>query len=337
MPRNDKIVVSSKEDIPHYIDVDPNMDIVGLPLRAAQYIIDNAERPIEVMGLYMIYRTFYQEKKQVPSIPTLMKQLGWGKEKLTSIRNLMKDINLIEDIKIKEKGTGRFLATRTRLRQPGFPTVGKPMCNIINNINTPDSASQKSGCSSCSSCDKEKEKIKPSKKEFPREQDFNGLWSINRNPTNKVEARKAWKSQPVQKHLPPKDALLEAYEADAIANDWDNTDKKHIPHLSTWLRGRRWENHIGEPLNSSGEIHIMQQLKKTDGIENARQLRKEIYEDHANRGGKASKSFVRGYVKWLASPDSPPASSKDSIKDVLIYGMKYWGVYVDTLSKIEPF
>lgn len=338
MPRTDKTPVVSERDLTHTIEVDPSIDFFGLSLAQAHYILSEAERPADALLLYMTYKMLYQEHKRVPSIPTLSKTLKWGKEKLTSVRNALKELGLIEDIKIKEDGTGRFIATRTRLRDTGFPAPGKTPSNTLKSINTPDSDKTSSGCV-CKDCSCSTKEKKPPKS-FPREQDFNSLWSINMHKTNKEDAKKAWKSQPVQKHLPSKDELIEAYEADAEKKGWATADQKHIPYLSTWLRGKCWRNHTGEPASTDGGIHIMQQLKKIDGIEDARQLKAEILDEFPSR---APKKLIRKYVKWLVGSDSPPATDKDSIKDVLVRSRKpeskYWNAFIqaEIVSTPEEF
>jgi hypothetical protein len=356
MPRKDKNVSHIKEsttdeefeklDVPHHIKIDPDIDIVGIPLSYALKILDKLERPIEAFGLYMVYRTLYQQRKHVPSAKTLMKKFGIGRDKLKTLRNILKEANLIKDINIKDK-SGKFLTKVTKLRGTGFPSDGKHVPYIINNnINTPDSEGTESGCVCSCSCHGNSNEKEKTPKSFPREQDFNALWSINRRKVNKDEARKAWKSKPVQKSLPPKDVLLEAYEADAQDNKWDEADEKYVPHLSTWLRNRRWKNHTGEPKGEGGALHIMDQLRRSDGIEGARQLREELLEEHKARTGTGfrGKTAVRAYVKWLAGPDSPPAGTKDSLRDVLITDRnqsRYWDAYVEAgmpgMAKEEEF
>jgi hypothetical protein len=349
MPRKDK-EASRIEEPPHTIEVDDSENMVGTSLARIKQILKKIEKPGDALALYMVYKSYFQENRRVPSVPTLIKILGWGKDKLRNTRGELKSLKIIEDIKIK--GTdGRFITTRTKLRGTDFPTVGKTPPNILKNIYTPDSAEPKSGgACSCSSCGRSKEKETPIKK-FPREQDFNALWSINRRKVNKDEARKAWKSKPVQKSLPPKDVLLQAYEADAESNKWDERkakgEEEFIPHLSTWIRNKRWTNYTGEPVGASGGTHIMDQLRRSDGIEDARHLRQALVEEYvARKGGneRETKKMMRAYVRWLEGPEPPPAVPTDSLRDVYVTDMaksRYWKAYMAAglpgLSKTEEF
>ena len=356
MPRNDKPtyieeLISFEEleelnaqGVPHYFEIDPNIDVVGITLPVADKLME-LDSPIESIGLFFIYLMYKKLHDRMPTVKDLSAMGAGSAPRIARIRKILIEAEFLK-IHIVRKN-GKIVAKRTYTSSPKLRNLNirKHGGNIINNINTPDSEGTESGCV-CSSCNCSKEKETPHKKELPREQDFNALWSINRRKINKDEARKAWKSKPVQKSLPPKDVLLEAYESDAQDNKWDEADEKYVPHLSTWLRNRRWKNHTGEPKGEEGGIHIMDQLRKSDGIESPRQLRTEITEAHTARTGVGfgGKTSIRAYVKWLAGSDSPSATSKDSIKDVLITNRidsRYWDAYITAgmpgMSKTEEF
>lgn len=321
MSRTDKPI---KEDSPyypsHFVEVDPKEDIVGMTLDKAREIINNAERPLEVLGLYMMYKILYQERKHIPSTKTLRKELNLGRDKIKTLRNIMKECELIEDILLKDKKTGRIVATVTKLRGTYFPAAGKHGGNIIinNNIDTPAFDKQKAGV--CPSCSKVNGEVKtPNKKSPPREKDFNTLWSQHPRKVNKQEALRAWSSQPIQKTLPPVDALLDAHAQDAKANDWGNTDKKYIPHLSTWLRGKRWENYTGD-LSTPNGLHILEQIRRSDNVDE-----KALLSEFKPLIGIPR---ARAYIKWLkAGRGVPTASKKQSIAHVLPPKGEYWKVF----------
>lgn len=344
MPRNDKPILieepTTEEEmqeleklgVPHYMEIDPALDAVVLSLPVANALM-GLERPLSAVGLFFIYLIYNKLHNKMPTVKELTEMGVGSAPKIASIRKTLTEQGFLR-IHIVRKD-GKIVAKHTYLTSPKLKNLNirKHGGIIINNNITPDSERTESGCSSSCSCHGGLKKEEKTPKKFPREQDFNALWEMNRRKINKDEARKAWKSRPVQKHLPPKDVLLEAYEADAASSKWDDADQQYIPHLSTWLRNKRWENHTGELKGEGGGVHIMDQLRRSDGIENARQLRAEILEEHKARTktGFRGKSAVRVYVKWLAGPDSPPATSRDSIKDVLVTDRaqsRYWNAYV---------
>jgi hypothetical protein len=348
MPRKDKDVPPPIDEIKDILDKD--MECLELPMFAVEGLLDLEERPVEVAGLYFLSLIHLKKHGTIPSTDKFS-EMGCGSGKrLARIRKVAKEYGWMEDIYLRKEN--KIVARRIKLTSPKLKNIRdtlnaqkvnltKGAVNIINNINTPDSERTESGCV-CSSCSCSKEKETPIK--FPREQDFNALWSINRRKINKDKARKQWKSKPTQKALPPKDVLLKAYEADAQRNKWDEADEKYVPHLSTWLSEKRWKNYTGEPKGEGGGIHIMDQLRKSDGIESPRELREAILDAMEARDKVRPKGMVRPYVKWLKGPDSPPATSRDSLKDVLITDRtqsRYWDAYVEAdqpgMTKTEEF
>lgn len=66
--------------------------------------------------------------------------------------------------------------------------------------------------------------------------DFSELWTAYPRKVGKAAALKAWKKA----KLPPLRELLTALEKQRA--NW--SDPQFIPHLSTWLNGRRWEDEV---------------------------------------------------------------------------------------------
>ena len=70
--------------------------------------------------------------------------------------------------------------------------------------------------------------------------DFEAFWKRYPRKTAKAEAQKAWAKLRVDH------SLLELITAGLITHiscaDWVKDDGKYIPHASTWLNQRRWED-----------------------------------------------------------------------------------------------
>lgn len=68
---------------------------------------------------------------------------------------------------------------------------------------------------------------------------FNSFWSNYPRKIGKSSAGKAW-----QKHKPPLDVVLEAIEKQKDSDQWSKDNGQFIPHPTTWLNGKRWEDEV---------------------------------------------------------------------------------------------
>ena len=70
---------------------------------------------------------------------------------------------------------------------------------------------------------------------------FDRFWAAYPKKKNKGDAEKAFKSVKVDV-----DVLIEAIEKQKKSLDWKKEDGKYIPYPGSWLRGKRWEDEIGQ-------------------------------------------------------------------------------------------
>jgi hypothetical protein len=71
-------------------------------------------------------------------------------------------------------------------------------------------------------------------------EDFQGFWKAYPRKVSKVDARRLWqKLQPTPELV---DEILRALEIHKQSEQWKN--RQYIPHPSTWLKQRRWEDEV---------------------------------------------------------------------------------------------
>ena len=82
-----------------------------------------------------------------------------------------------------------------------------------------------------------------------REGDFEIFWSLYPRKRSRTEALKAWgKLSPTVWEAT---VMMAAVALAAETEDWQRDGGQYIPHASTWLRGRRWEDHLAPTANGS--------------------------------------------------------------------------------------
>ena len=87
-----------------------------------------------------------------------------------------------------------------------------------------------------------------------REDDFDQFWDAYPRKEGKQKARQAF-----AKVTAPLDVLLEAIEKQKKSDQWSKDGGQFIPHPSTWLNGKRWEDQVvvskGQ-MGASGQIGV---------------------------------------------------------------------------------
>lgn len=89
----------------------------------------------------------------------------------------------------------------------------------------------------------EGEKIKPSRAKSTRDSvspDFERFWNCYPNKRGKANAVKVWKKLMPDPAL--QEQILGAVERQKAWRDWTKDGGAYIPHASTWLNGKRWED-----------------------------------------------------------------------------------------------
>ncbi len=71
---------------------------------------------------------------------------------------------------------------------------------------------------------------------------FQKLWNTYSRKVNKISAIKAWDKLKPSPELV--ETILSAIEKAKESKEWKKDNGQFIPHLSTYLNGRRWEDEI---------------------------------------------------------------------------------------------
>lgn len=87
-------------------------------------------------------------------------------------------------------------------------------------------------------------KLKP-KKPDDQERKFNLFWSLYPRKTNKQAAIKAWQKLKPSNDL--FDKIMHALSKHCVSDGWQRDGGQFIPHPSTWINGKRWEDEL--PVN----------------------------------------------------------------------------------------
>jgi hypothetical protein len=89
---------------------------------------------------------------------------------------------------------------------------------------------------------REPSKQKPSPKKETYSKDFTLFWETY---PRRIGKGAAWKSyQKVRAELPPIDELVTIVERHCRTEQWTKDNGQFIPHPSTWLNQRRWEDEV---------------------------------------------------------------------------------------------
>lgn len=88
----------------------------------------------------------------------------------------------------------------------------------------------------------EKEKGVQRKKEKPYTPEFEKFWKAYPRGDGKIEAWRAWLKAQGNEEFPALDDLIAIVESRSRTEDWQKENGKFIPHASTWLNQRRWED-----------------------------------------------------------------------------------------------
>ena len=78
---------------------------------------------------------------------------------------------------------------------------------------------------------------------------FEKFWNLYLRKVGKDAALKAFKK------LTESEMTLAIEKIPLHAASWKKRDKEHIPHASTWLNGRRWEDEIQTPYEDQGRVY----------------------------------------------------------------------------------
>lgn len=91
---------------------------------------------------------------------------------------------------------------------------------------------------------------------------FDQFWKLYPRKANKAQAGKAWKKLAVTPDL--LNLMLTALAKQATSIDWLKSGGQYIPHPSTWLNSRRWEDEVPCNRIGSGKPSSQRPLSQID-------------------------------------------------------------------------
>ncbi|HEN8798258.1 TPA: hypothetical protein U8251_000804 [Pseudomonas putida] len=171
----------------------------------------------------------------------LQDRFSIGRERYSRAMACLKDLGLVSHEVVREEGTGKVLGRRVIVHyEPNLQvseysvnrSVGLPNCGQTDSYLIKDSITQ--------SID-----TNPSVADAPELVDFERFWSLYPRKVSKADAKKAWAKIRVTDDL--FDLMAKALAAWTVSTDWTKDGGQFIPHASTWLNGKRWEDELPPP------------------------------------------------------------------------------------------
>lgn len=95
---------------------------------------------------------------------------------------------------------------------------------------------------------------------------FEKFWKLYPRKVDKAKAEKAWNKLDMTPVLFTEICTALAKQASSL--DWLKSGGQYIPHATTWLNGRRWEDEVSPSVGSKPSRHNnLDQIDHTDGLE----------------------------------------------------------------------
>lgn len=175
----------------------------------------------------------------------LQDRFSIGRERYSRAMACLKDLGLVSHEVVREEGTGKVLGRRVIVHyEPNLQvseysvnrSVGLPNCGQTDSYLIKDSITQ--------SIDQN-----PSSADAPESVDFDRFWAIYPRKVGKASAEKVWKKIKVTADL--FNLMAASLAAWTVSTDWTKDGGQFIPHASTWLNGKRWEDELPQPAGAS--------------------------------------------------------------------------------------
>jgi hypothetical protein len=92
---------------------------------------------------------------------------------------------------------------------------------------------------------------------------FARFWSLYPRKVGKEAARKAWDKLTLTAEL--FEVMVQALGAQSVSTEWTKDNGQFIPHPSTWLNGKRWEDEVPEPAPAANNVHPFPPRRQANG------------------------------------------------------------------------
>jgi DNA-binding transcriptional ArsR family regulator len=97
------------------------------------------------------------------------------------------------------------------------------------------------------------------------QEDFAVFWKLYPRKANKAKAQAAWKKLNVTPELFT--VIIGALARQASSLDWLKSGGQYIPHPTTWLNGKRWEDEVSTSVAPQSRHTDLDKIDHTDGLE----------------------------------------------------------------------
>jgi hypothetical protein len=92
---------------------------------------------------------------------------------------------------------------------------------------------------------------------------FPKFWKLYPRKVGKDKAEKAWAKLKVTQAL--FDLMVAALAKQVITPEWTKEKGQFVPHPSTWLNGKRWEDEVPEPTPAANNVHPFPPRRQANG------------------------------------------------------------------------
>jgi hypothetical protein len=92
---------------------------------------------------------------------------------------------------------------------------------------------------------------------------FARFWALYPRKVSKDASRKAWDKLDLSAEL--FETIIQALGAQSLSVDWTKDNGQFIPHASTWLNGKRWEDEVPEPAPMGSNVHPFPPRRQANG------------------------------------------------------------------------
>lgn len=219
---------------------------IWMPLYIGDYLADTARLTTEQHGAYLLLLMDYWRSGALPDNDLVLAQITkLSPDAWSNARAMLKQFFSIEDgfwiHKRVEQELAQSLENKAKNHQRAVQAAekrwGKVKSDATSNANSNAQAMLKQ-CPSPSPS--------PSNKKDIYSESFNEFWKVYPKHENKSEAAKAF-----LKVKEPLDILIKSLKSQITSKDWTKKEQySYIPHASTWLNQRRWEDEIIKPVDN---------------------------------------------------------------------------------------
>lgn len=225
----------TKTENPNYFKINSEEE----PIVLSKYVIDlllKQDYGSDCIALYCFY--YYTAKWQKTNQPKATTEytatrLNWSVNKVRKIKNILREVGLIEDIVVKNNNviSGHFIKVRFIWSKQISHPNDFSQCGISHSV-------RNSERNTLSINSKKEVKEKTSKKEILTLGDFEKFWKVYPKKVDKGKALKSWNNLINKKDKPDLKTIMFAIRDQKRSERWQ--DPQFIPMPTTWINQTRW-------------------------------------------------------------------------------------------------